>query len=298
MKFFKRFKSKNDAVEEESFSADIINSWPSKPDENMKVPPLEKLVKESDFSNEAAKVLEWGKAALEEGDEVQYQVPMKSQYGPLTLPALVKRKDGGFLVYYSHCQDWTEDAIAKLLDWTVKLRACDFIHTLKIEICSSPDSLPGKVKEIISKRTEHRMFLNMIPHSSHKELETRARVFAEGFGHFFNDNKILNFDGQSLQLCEEWFKKTMVSIPRDSFYFQIVLNFLGSYFGRVLKDSFGGEWTEGHFPELIISKVVNIRIQPFKIAADFIFKPRLENSPIRNFQLLSQEIKDISKKGL
>jgi len=298
MKFLNIFKPKKAEPEELSFSDEMASVWPSVPDENMKVPSLDLLKERSPFKDEAAKVLYWGQGSIDEGDEVQYQVPMKSQHGVLTLPALVKRKDGGFLVYYSQCSEWTEEEITKLLDWVIKLRACDFVHTLKIEICDTPENLPLKVREIISKRTEHRMFLNMIPHMNHDAPDTRARVFAEGFGHFFNENKILNFDEQSLQLCEEWFKKTMRSIPRDSFYYQIVLNFIGSYFGRVLKESFKGEWDQGDFPEIVFKENVKVRIHPYKIISDFIFNPRLENSPVRNFQLLAQEIKQVSKKGL
>ena len=297
MKIFNLFKSKKTDIAEPSFSEAMLDKWPSVPDENMKVPSLDVLKEKSKYSSEAARILEWGQASVEEGDEVQYQAAMRSQHGFLTLPALIKRQDGGFLVYYSHCSEWSDEAISKLLDWTIKLRACDFVHTLKIEVCDLPENLPLKVREIISKRTEHRMFLNMIPHMNHDAADTRARVFAEGFGHFFNENKILNYDERSLQLCEEWFKKTMISIPKDSFYYQIVLNFLGSYFGRVIKESFGGEWADGDFPEVIFKESVKVRIHPFKIISDFIFKPRLENSPVRNCQLLSHEIKKISEKG-
>ena len=290
MKFFKKFKSKKSDSDQVSFSENEINSWPSLPNEQLKAPSLEYLKESSLYKNEAARVLEWGTAALTDGDEVEYQAVLKSQYGPLTLPALVKKKDGGFLVYYSHCSEWNDEATAKLLDWVLKLRACDFIHTLKIEICDSPENLPVKVKEIISKRTEHRMFISMLPHLGHKEPDVRARVFAEGFGHFFNENKILNFDESSLQQIEDWFKKTIISIAKDSFYYQICLNILGSYFGRVLKEQLKGEWADGEFPELIFGGEIKIRTQAYRIIADFIFNPRLENSPVKNFQLIKEEI--------
>ena len=291
MKFFKKFRSEKKDSQSFSFTENEINSWPSQPNEDLKVPPLTFLKENSLYKKEAKAVLEWGETSVQEGDEVEYQAVLKSQFGPLTLPALVKRKDGGFLVYYSHCSEWNDEAVAKLLDWVIKLRACDFIHTLKIEICDSPEKLPLKVKEIISKRTEHRMFISMLPHLGHKEADVRARVFAEGFGHFFDENKILNFDLSSLQQVEEWFKKTLISIAKDSFYYQICLNLLGSYFGRVLQDQLNGEWGEGDFPELIFGNEVKVRIQPYGIIGDFIFNPRLENSPVKNFQLINQEIK-------
>lgn len=291
MKFFNIFNSSG-KQESLSFSSEQINSWPSLPGENRQVPSLGQIAEVGLFKNEASKVLEWIKLAEQDGDEVEQQVVMESQFGFLTLPALVKKKDGGFLVYYSHCSEWHDDFITKLLDWTVKLRSCDFVHSLKIEICDSPDALPLKVREIISKRTEHRMFLSMIPHLSQASADIRGRVFAEGFGHFFNENKILNFDRESLSLIESWFRKVVERLPQSSFYYQITLNLLGSYFGRVLKDTFGGTWGEGTHPELIISQKVKIRIHPYKIMADFIEQPGLENSPLNNMELLSREINE------
>ncbi|MCM8541392.1 MAG: hypothetical protein NE328_14070 [Lentisphaeraceae bacterium] len=292
MNFFNIFKSKNKKLAEPSFSEAELNSWPSVPNENNNVPSLQELSEKSTYSKEAAKILEWAGEAEAEGAELEFQVVMKSQYGPLTLPVLVKRNDGGFLVYYSHCSEWNEAAVAKLLDWVIKLRSCDFIHTLKIEVCDSPEKLPLKVREIISKRTEHRMFLSMIPHLSQNDPDVRARVFAEGFGHFFNENKILNFDEESLALVEEWFKRTIISISKDSFYYQVCMNLLGSFYGRVLKEVCQAKWCEGNFPELEIGDKIKIRVHPFKIISDFIFKPRLENSPVKNLQLVIQEIQD------
>lgn len=295
MKFFNFFKSKNkDEHSSETVPELNVNSWPSLPNENKQVPSLEVLSSGGPYSKESATVLSWGQAAVADGDEVQFQVVMESQHGLLTLPALVQRKDGGFLVFYSHCSEWDELAVSRLLEWTVKLRSCDFIHTLKIEICDSPENLPLKVREIISKRTEHRMFLSMLPHLSQCDPDIKARVFAEGFAYFFNKKKILNFDEDSLAQVDEWFKKTMRSIPRDSFYYQPVLNFLGSYFGRVLKESLKGEWGPGDFPEVEFHQKAKVRIHPYKTVADFIFNPRLENSLIRNYQLLAGELKNIS----
>lgn len=292
MKNFNIFKSKKTQSASTSFSLEEINCWPSIPNDDMQVPVLDELVKKSTYSNEAAKILEWAELAKKDGDEVEYQVVMKSQFGSLTLPVLVKRPDGGFLVYYSHCSEWNDDGIVKLLDWTVKLRSCDFVHSLKIEICSSPENLPLKVQEIISKRTEHRMFLSMIPHLNHDDPNIRARVFAEGFGHFYNENKILNYDEASLRLVESWFRKVVESISRDSFYYQIALNLLASFFGRVLKETFGGVWGEGVFPELSIGDDIKVRVHPYKIMADFLIKPKLENSPVQNMHLVAQEIKE------
>lgn len=292
MKIFNIFKTNKKATSQISFSDEEINCWPSVPNADNAVPTLELLASKSKFSAEASKILQWAEEAVSEGAEVEYQVTMKSQYGPLTLPVLVKRKDGGFLTYYSHCSEWDDDAFSKLLDWVIKLRTCDFIHTLKIEICDSPEKLPVKVKEVISKRTEHRMLISMIPHLSQENIDIRARVFAEGFGHYVNENKILNFDEASLNQVEEWLKKTVISVPRESFYYQIYINLLGAYFGRVLKEQCKGEWGSDRFPELTIGNEVKIRVHPFKIISDFIFKPRLENSPVKNLQLVQQEIKD------
>lgn len=292
MKIFKFLKSQNQAENSSSFTGEQFNSWPCIPTEESKVPSLDELSAKSIFKEEAVKVLEWVQLALEEGCEVEQQVVMKSQFGPLTLPALIKRKDGGFLVYYSHCSQWDDDSIARLLDWVVKLRSCDFVHSLKIEICDTPENLPVKVREIISKRTEHRMFLSMIPHLTHDDPDVRARVFAEGFAHFFNENKILNYDSESLHLVERWFMKVVKPISKDSFYYQIALNILASYYGRVLKECFKGAWGEGAFPELSIGDKIKIRVQPYKIMADFIAAPRLESSPVTNMQLVAQEIKD------
>ena len=215
---------------------------------------------------------------------------MNSQYGRYSIPALVKRKDGGFLVYYSHCGDWDDKALTDLLEWVIKLRNSDFVHTFKIEICQSPDSLPDKVREIISKRTEHRMLISMIPLLNRENPDINARVFAEGFGFFFNDKKILNYDHESLQLVEEWFKKRVRSCVRESFYFQFYYKFIGSYLGKVVCQETGGEWSEETLPKVVVSKPVKITFDPFGIAADFIFNPRLENSPVKNLDLLKTEI--------
>lgn len=290
MKFLNRFKKNSATAEEADFSQEELNCWPSVPNEKLQVPGLEVLVNKSSYSKEAVLVRDWASAGVEEGDEVNFQVPMNSQYGRYSIPALVKRKDGGFLVYYSHCGNWDDKALTDLLEWVIKLRNSDFVHTLKIEICQSPDSLPDKVREIISKRTEHRMLISMIPLLNRENPDINARVFAEGFGFFFNDKKILNYDHESLHLVEEWFKKRVRSCVRESFYFQFYYKFIGSYLGKVVCQETGGEWSEETLPKVVVSKPVKITFDPFGIAADFIFNPRLENSPVKNLDLLKTEI--------
>lgn len=290
MKFLNRFKKNSPTVEEPSFSQEEINCWPSVPNEQLQVPGLEMLIEKSSFSKEAEQVKKWAAEGVEEGDEVNFQVPMNSQYGRYCIPALVKRKDGGFLVYYSHCSEWNEDALAGLLNWAIKLRNSDFVHTLKIEICQSPDALPDKVREIISKRTEHRMLISMIPLLSREKPDMNARVFAEGFGFFFNEKKILNYDKESLHLVEDWYRKTVRSCVRESFYYQFYTKFLGAYLGKVVIQETGGEWTNDALPKVMVADPLKITFDPFGIAADFIFNPGLENSPVKNLELLVTEI--------
>ena len=292
-----------------SFSVDELMQWPSVPNSFKKVPSLEQISQSTGSAASAVKRLEeWSEAAKEEGDVLEYQTVMESRYGMLTLPALLRKgESGGFMVFYSHCGEWDEAAISQLLDWTVKLRACDFVHSVKIEICDPKESLPAKVQEIISRRREHRMLLSMLPYLKKDSAVDNAKVFAECFGHFCNEGKALSFKVSSLELMDQWFLGEVRKTKKTSFYYPLYIRFCGAFFGEVLKAETGAGWKTGEgvsdeWPLLFIpasklkekiagKEAGNMTINPFGLMSEFVSAPNAEKSPAKYLQQIKSDLR-------
>jgi hypothetical protein len=216
---------------------------------------------------------------------------------------LRKGDSGGFLAFYSHAGEWDDSAFEVLLNWVIKLRGCDFVHGLKIVICEEKKTLPIRVQEITSRRREHRMMVSQVPHLRKGEPQLNARIFAEAFGFFCNENKILNYDGEALAQLERWYKDEVRGCLRSSFYYPLYCHFIGSFFGQIICEQFQGTWEplgNAHVVVIAAKKLKprqhgmmpgEMKVNVFQLTADFVFNPRADNSLLNNFRLVQSELK-------
>jgi hypothetical protein len=303
-KFFDIFKKTDPS---ERFSVEELSQWPSVPNEFKKVPSLAQIEKSGGSAAQASERLrEWCEAAREEGDVLEFQTVMESRYGMLTLPGLIRReKSGGFMVFYSHVGEWDQVAVGKLLDWVVKLRACDFVHSFKIEICDPRESLPVKVQEIISRRRAHRMVLSMLPYLKKQSPADNGRVFAECFGHFCNEGATLDFSLASLEKMDGWILQEVRKVKEDSFYYPLLVRFCGAFFGQVLavetaaawKDTGQAEWPSLFLPAEKLKPLISSRgagsmtINPFGLISGFLRDPQGDKTPALYLKQIKSDMK-------
>ncbi|MCM8535745.1 MAG: hypothetical protein NE334_07405 [Lentisphaeraceae bacterium] len=305
MSFLDIFKKKKtcSVKDEHSFSDKELAEWPSVPVDGTKVPTIEQVKKFGGVSGKSAElVIEACEKFKKEGDYLEYQPVMESQYGLFTVPAMIRREDGTFRAFYSTSLEWSESEYQKLLNWVICVRGCDFIHTFKIIVCQNDSTLPKKVEEIVSDKAVHRMMINQIPHFRKGNNKVNSRVFAEAFGFHFNDNKILNFDFTALEQIENWYKKQVISCQNDSFYYPFYVQFIAAYFGRVLCEAFKVDWQEVAGGEVVVipgSKLKprkhgrasgDMKVNVMQIVADFVLNPRLENSLVTNYKMIDAEV--------
>ena len=309
MKFlniFKKQSKEEPEVEEEveTFSAEALEEWPSQPEEGNKVPPLDSILKHGGASAENVKNLTSKCESLKrEDDLLEYQVVMESQYGLFTIPAMIRRESSGeFLAFYGYAGEWDEEAIQKLLNWVICIRGCDFVHTFMIVLAEAAKTVPRRVMEIISKKTVDRMMISMVPHLRKSEPRVNARIFAEAYGFYFNDNKILNYDLEALSEVERWYKDVVRSCAKNSFYYPFFVHFVTAYFGQVMCESFKVEWQFYSGTNIVViapSKLKprkhgmmpgEMKVNVLQICSDFVCNPRPENSLVLNFNMVSAEI--------
>ena len=289
--FKKIFKRKEVTDSQTQFSLEDLSEWPSQPGEGNFVPSLDQIISNGGPAGKAAKVLkEVCEKAKNSTDNVEYQAVMQSQYGLFVIPGIIQIDNSKkFVAYYSNKGGWDEEAIGRLLQWTVYLRACDFVHNLKVELCDV--DAPKKAKEIVSSKKAHRMMINLIPNTHKGKPKVNARVFSECYAFHCNDKKLLSTDLRSLDMVENWYNKEVRSTARDSFFFPHFVRFIGSFFGQVLCSEFKGEWLEGEWPGVTLN--VNdskMRIDVFKLASDYVCSPHVKTSLVGNFHLIKDSI--------
>ena len=308
MKLFNFFKKQKEsevkAEDEKLYSSSELEEWPSQPDSENKVPSKDALLKHGAKNAEYVKSLvEKCDSMVKEGDLLEYQVVMESQYGLFTIPAMIRREaTGEFLAYYSYTDEWDEKAVQKLLNWVICIRGCDFIHTFKIVLCESTYDVPNKVKEILSKKTVNRMMISLIPHLRKDNPRINARVFSEAYGFYFNEKKLLNYDLKSLEVIESWYKKQAISCEKQSFYYPFYVHFIAAFVGQTICESFKVEWQRTSGINIVVIPAVKLKprrngmapgdmkVNVFQICSDFVCNPRPENSPVTNFNMIKSEI--------
>ena len=309
MGLFDFLKSKQKDAEapievEGQFSSEALLEWPSLPEEGNKVPSLEDIIDHSGQNAKYAKaVIAKCEKEKRQDDLLEYQVVMQSQYGLFTIPAMIRRdKSGEFLAFYSYTDDWDDEAIQRLLNWVICIRGCDFIHTFKIVLCDSLKDVPRRVNEIISKRTVDRMMISMVPHLRKSEPRVNARIFAEAYGFYYNDKKILNYDLTSLEEVERWYKDVVRSCAKNSFYYPFYVHFLSAFFGQVLCESFKVKWQFYSGTNIVVIPPAKLKprkhgmmpgemkVNILQICSDFACNPRPESSLVVNFNMVKAEI--------
>jgi hypothetical protein len=298
MSFFEKlFKLKIVATD---FPPEAFQTWPSEPNQAGLVPAFNQLKSfNQDFSVTLSLLEKAVEEVRQEGDSVEYQVVMQSQYGLFTLPCILRKGESSdFIVFYKNIGSWTDAKLADLLQWLIKLRGSDFINRLEVNLCESISELPPKAVEMISSKKHHRMMVSMLPHYSEGDLVRNARVFSEAFAFFYNDKKLLNADETSLQQVEDWYKQKVLNCDRSSFYFSLYKNFLGAYYTQVVLTITKGEFKGG----LVVVKADQVRprkdgrpsgdmrVDTMSIAVDFIFNPQTQNSLTQNLKLILSEL--------
>lgn len=309
MRLFDFLKSKKKDIKEppeetKTFSSEALLEWPSLPEKGKKVPSLDEIISNGGQNAECAKaVIAKCEKEKREDDLLEYQVVMESQYGLFSIPAMIRReKSGEFLAFYSYTGDWNEDAIQRLLNWVICIRGCDFIHTFRIVLSDSPKDTPRRVNEIISKRTVDRMVISMIPHLRKDEPRVNARIFAEAYGFYFNDKKILNYDLAALEEVELWYKDVVRSCAKNSFYYPFYVHFLSAFFGQVMCQSFKVDWQFYSGTSIVVIPPAKLKprkhgmmpgemkVNILQICSDFACNPRPESSLVVNFNMVKAEI--------
>lgn len=303
--FFRKKKEPEAKVEDQKiYSSAELEEWPSQPGEDKKVPSIDVLLnQQSEIANHAKSLVAKCEKMRKEGDLLEYQVVMESQFGLFSIPAMIRRESSGdFLVFYSFTSEWTEEAVQKLLNWVICVRSCDFIHTFKIIICDSTYDIPKQVTEIISKRTVDRMMISMVPHLRKSEPKINARVFIDAFAFYFNDKKILSYNQDCLEQVEIWYRDVVRSCVKNSFFYPFYVHFVAAYFGQVICESFKVDWDYYSGVNIVVippSKLKprkngmmpgEMKVNILQICSDFICNPRPENSLVTNFKMVKAEI--------